>query len=241
MLGTLFWLGATRHTKPTSTYVTYFDEAVTGLDIESPVRFNGVGVGKVKDIRIVPGHNLVEVLMDLDRQFEVRDGMRSRLAMQGITGLKYIELETKRLKPDPPPVLDFTPLYPLIPSRKSDFEELALAVEDIILSIKSIDMKGISDNAVKVLSNVNSLVEKFNAKVEEQKTLSKWTYVAEQANLFLKNVNSMMGEVRLTLKEVNDTAQKTSNLVSVLSQTIKQNPSSLLLSGPPPRQGADKQ
>lgn len=237
---TLIWLGVSRDTKKVKTHVTYFDEAVVGLDVQSPVRFNGVGVGKVKEIHIVPNHSLVEVLMDIDQTFQIPDGMRARLAMQGITGLKYVELETKRLKPDAPPTLDFVPLYPLIPSRKSDFEELTLAVEDIILMIKSIDMKGISDNAVKILGSANGLIEKFNREVEKEQTLTKWTTLAEQGTIFLRNINSMLGDVKLTLKEINTTAEKTSNLVSGISETVKQNPSSLLLGGPPPKQGVDK-
>src|SRR3989338_6967451 len=175
VLGTLIWLGATRGATKTKTYVTYFDEAVVGLDVESPVRFNGVGIGKVTGIHIIPNHNLVEVLMDIDQDFEMREGMRSRLAMQGITGLKYVELETQRLKPDPPTPLDFVPLFPYIPSRKSDFEELTYAVEDIIGAIKSIDMKGISDNAVQILSSANALINKFNTEIEKEQTLTKWT------------------------------------------------------------------
>ena len=240
VLGTLIWLGATRGVQKSKIYVTYIDEAVVGLDVESAVRFNGVEVGKVRGIHIVPNHSLVEVLMDIDQNFEVRDGMRARLAMQGITGLKYLELETKRLKPDPPIELDFVPLYPYIPSRKSDFEELTFAVEDIILAIKSIDMKGISDNAVKILSSANALIDKFNIEVEKEQTLTKWTAFAEQGSIFLRNVNSMLPDMRLTLKEINSTAEKTSNLASTLNETIKQHPSSLILGGPPPRQGADK-
>ena len=240
VFGTLIWLGANQGNKKMKTYVTYFEEAVVGLDVESAVRFNGVGVGKVKGIHIVPNHNLVEVLMDIDKEFEVSDGMRSRLAMQGITGLKYVELETKRLKPDPPPVLDFVPMYPLIPSRKSDFEELTFAVEEIILAIKSIDMKGISDNAVKILSSANTLMEKFNKEIEKEQTLTKWTALAVQGTIFLKNFNSTLDDVKLTLKDIDAAAQKTSDLISTVSETVKQNPSSLLLSGPPPKQGADR-
>ncbi len=236
----LIWLGVSRDTKKTKTWVTYFEEAVVGLDLDSPVRFNGVGVGKVISIHIVPNHNLVEVLMAIEQDFQVSDEMRSRLAMQGITGLKYVELETNRLKPDAPPVLDFVSLYPLIPSRKSDFEELTMALEDIILMVKSIDMKGISDNAVKILSSANGLVEKFNRELEKEQTLTKWTALAEQGTIFMRNVNSMMGDVHLTLREINDTAEKASDIMSSLSLTIKQNPSSLLLSGPPPKGGVDK-
>mgnify|MGYP001617340583 CR=1 FL=1 len=240
VVATLIWLGANRGSKKTKTYVTYFEEAVVGLDVESPVRFNGVGVGKVKGIHIVPDHNLVEVLMNIDSEFQVRDGTRTRLAMQGITGLKYIELETKRLKLDPPPVLDFAPMYPLIPSRRSDFEELTLAVEDIILAIKSIDMKGISDNAVKILSSANFLIEKFNHEIEKEQTLTKFTSFAEQGTILFANLNSTLSDVKLTLKEIDAAAQKASDLVSTVSETVKQNPSSLLLSGPPRKQGADR-
>ncbi len=240
VIGTLIWLGATHDAKKMKIYVTYFDEAVVGLDLGSAVRFNGVGVGKVRDIHIVPDHNLVEVLMDIDADFDIREGMRARLAMQGITGLKYVELETKRLKPDPPPTLDFVPMYPLIPSRKSDFEELTMAIEDIILMVKSIDMKGISDNAVEILGQANALIKRFNTEIEKEQTLTKWTSFADQGTIFLRNMNSMMGDLHVTLKEVETTAQKTSNLVGTLTETVKQNPSSLLLSGPPPKQGVDR-
>ena len=48
----LIWLGASRYFENPQTVVAYFSESVQGLESDSPVKFRGVPVGRVKKIRI---------------------------------------------------------------------------------------------------------------------------------------------------------------------------------------------
>ena len=49
-----FWLSGRTHNENSLIYLTYMSEEVTGLSVQSPVRYNGVPVGFVKSIRLDP-------------------------------------------------------------------------------------------------------------------------------------------------------------------------------------------
>ena len=44
------WLGMSRFLQKGRFYVTYFDESVQGLDVDSPVKYRGVFTGRVESI-----------------------------------------------------------------------------------------------------------------------------------------------------------------------------------------------
>jgi phospholipid/cholesterol/gamma-HCH transport system substrate-binding protein len=46
-------------------YVTYFDESVQGLHEDSRVRYRGVDVGLVMNIRLAPDQKLIQVTLKL--------------------------------------------------------------------------------------------------------------------------------------------------------------------------------
>jgi ABC-type transporter Mla subunit MlaD len=110
----------------TDIYHTYFDETVHGLEIGAPVKFRGVRVGSVKAIDVAPDRLLVDVSLAIDRDAADRldldhaaSKLRARLALQGITGLKLVDLEIATPGSPPPPELTFTPPAHYIPSRPS--------------------------------------------------------------------------------------------------------------------------
>lgn len=107
----------------TVAYHTYFDESVQGLELGSPVKYRGVRIGSVDDIGIAPDRKHVEVVLgllqrDVDRLAlaEGAPALRTQLAVQGLTGLKFVDIDVTA---KPPPVLPFTPEQPYIPSRPS--------------------------------------------------------------------------------------------------------------------------
>jgi paraquat-inducible protein B len=113
--------------------VTYTIEDVSGLDVSSPVRYRGVSVGRVTNIRVDPRAEPVEIDFEvfLDRLNTVgfsAERIRKIVDLRGtfpklraqvignlVTGEAYLLLDVPQ-NPPPPISLGFTPTRPYIPS-----------------------------------------------------------------------------------------------------------------------------
>lgn len=74
-------------------YSIFFSGSVSGLEQGSQVRYNGLRIGRVETIRIRPDDvKQVEVKITIDGGTPVKKDTVAVLQMQGITGMKYIEL-----------------------------------------------------------------------------------------------------------------------------------------------------
>jgi len=141
----LGWRGVVR--SDTVRYHTYFDETVQGLEIGSPVKFRGVLIGSVAEIQIAPDRTHVDVALALDTAETRRLGLaerkpevRAALGTQGITGVKFIDIDLFDPKTSPAPQLSFRPAENYIPARPSF-------------------MKGVTDNLEVVSQRLPELVD----------------------------------------------------------------------------------
>jgi phospholipid/cholesterol/gamma-HCH transport system substrate-binding protein len=86
-------------------YIEYKDVSVSGLDVGSPVKYLGIKVGTIDDIRIDPEDiSSVIVEIKIKEGTPIKDDVRAEIVSVGITGLKVIELrggskEANLLKP----------------------------------------------------------------------------------------------------------------------------------------------
>jgi paraquat-inducible protein B len=159
--------GSGRLFRQTREFVLYFDNSVNGLRVGAPVKFKGVEIGSVKDIRLqlekgkevdkIPVIIQIDLekltsrgapsLVAIDRQaFDkaiVERGLRGQLEMESlVTGLLYV-------------ALDFFPgttinlvqqanadnKYPEIPTLPTAFEQAKDAVTRIMDKLEEIDFK----------------------------------------------------------------------------------------------------
>lgn len=159
----VIWLGMTSFLRKGELYVTYFDESVQGLGVDSPVKFRGVPVGRVQAIRIAPDYQLIEVVILIDDE-HAEDENRfadsvAAISNVGITGAMFVEIDKRGPEAhDFSPRLDFTPEYPVIASRPSDIKKLFREIDEIAMKIKSIDFKGISDQAMLAFATINTVM-----------------------------------------------------------------------------------
>lgn len=74
-------------------YFVLFNQSVSGLEPGAPVKYNGVSVGRVEQVGINPKDVAqVRVKISVDAGTPIKKDTKAVLNMQGITGLKFIEL-----------------------------------------------------------------------------------------------------------------------------------------------------
>jgi len=93
IFGFTYWLLKPSAESETAKYLIHFDESVMGLNIDAPVKYRGINVGKVSQLRINPKNSeQVEVLVTILKSTPIKSSTVAKLTAQGITGLSYINL-----------------------------------------------------------------------------------------------------------------------------------------------------
>lgn len=88
----LIWLTGFEGDAEYQTYDVIFDGSVAGLAEGGDVRYNGIRVGTVTEIRLGADPRLVRVRIDVDERTPVTVDSQARLEFQGITGVAFIEI-----------------------------------------------------------------------------------------------------------------------------------------------------
>jgi phospholipid/cholesterol/gamma-HCH transport system substrate-binding protein len=74
-------------------YLAIEEESVAGLNLNAPVKYNGVEIGKVKFIELDPlNPQLVNLYLAIERGSPVKQDTVAVLKTQGLTGIAYVEL-----------------------------------------------------------------------------------------------------------------------------------------------------
>jgi phospholipid/cholesterol/gamma-HCH transport system substrate-binding protein len=74
-------------------YLAVEDESVAGLNLDAPVKYNGVDVGKVQAIRLDKVNpQRVSLLFAIERGTPIKEDTVAILKTQGLTGIAYVEL-----------------------------------------------------------------------------------------------------------------------------------------------------
>ena len=75
-------------------YLALVGESVAGLNLNAPVKYRGVDVGKVRDISLDANNpEQVRLLFAIERGTPIKDDTVAVLRTQGLTGIAYFELD----------------------------------------------------------------------------------------------------------------------------------------------------
>lgn len=127
MVGALFgfvlWMSRVEG-RDRAEYDIFFQDAVTGLDVGGDVRFNGVPIGQVKQIALVPHDpRKVRVRISVAAEAPILRGTVATLEPLGLTGITFVQLAGSTV--GAPPLVEPGPYgVPIIPSRPSPLSEL---------------------------------------------------------------------------------------------------------------------
>ncbi len=129
----IIWLGMSRYLEKGQYYVSYFNESVQGLEIDSPVKYRGVAIGRVDSIGVAPDAKLIEVVLKIESGQPLQSDLVAQLKSVGITGIMFVELDRKKEgEPDRSPSLSFPAKHPVVASKPSGISELLTGLDDAL-------------------------------------------------------------------------------------------------------------
>jgi phospholipid/cholesterol/gamma-HCH transport system substrate-binding protein len=144
-------------------YHTYFDESVQGLDVGAPVKYRGVRIGSVASIAVAPDRKHVGVGLALTADQAERLGLaeanpelRTQLSTQGLTGVKFVEIDFADPSANPPPELPFPPGSHYVPARTSTIKSLEESLQGIGERLPEL-----VDRAVSTLTKLEAMLDEL--------------------------------------------------------------------------------
>ena len=136
LIAGVIWLGAgAEYRKSYNDYLVYMSESVAGLNLNAPVRYRGVSVGRVKKISIAPDkQESVRLLLEIESGITIRESTVATLRNQGLTGIATIELSGGDAQS---PVLEAKngEKYPVIRSAPSLMTRLDATITPILTNL----------------------------------------------------------------------------------------------------------
>lgn len=178
IFGFTYWLLKPSSKDEMQKYLIYFNESVSGLNLNAPVKYRGISVGKVVDLRINPSNiEQVQATVEILKTTPIKETTVAKLTAQGITGLTYINLS---LGDNSAPLLKVKKgeAYPVIKSVPSLF-------------------KNVEKSLGELSSQLSDVLEKANTFLDENNRHETHRVLAHTANI-LEHVDAILDEKTVT-------------------------------------------
>jgi phospholipid/cholesterol/gamma-HCH transport system substrate-binding protein len=158
LLAGILWLSRTDYRGVYDRYYTYMDESVSGLSTDSSVRYNGVDIGRVKEIVLnADNPEQVRLALDLVRGTPIKEDTIAFLETQGLTGITTVNLRGGSAASSPLQARSGE-AYPVIQSRRSFYAELNYTLSRLMTN----------EHIPALLANLNSLTQEARGWVDAQ-------------------------------------------------------------------------
>ncbi len=209
--GYAIWAAKSSNREATMQYDIEFDGSVSGLQIGSPVSFNGIRVGSVKNVAISPrDSSKVDVLIEVLATLPVRSDSEASLELKGITGQSGISISSgSQNSPLLTEVSDQVP--PVIKSRNSELQQVVQTFPEVLTEAKA-TFKQL--NAFLDEENKQHF-DKFLANLSEisgtaKSTMRKLDQLAADLDSAVDNVNLAMADLQKAAHTLNETVSQAS-------------------------------
>ena len=208
LLAFSYWMLKPNDEAKEKTYIIYFTESVFGLNLNAPVKFRGINVGRVSKLRINPANSEeVEVQVSILASTPIKENVVAKLTAQGITGLTYINLTLGDAKPLQKVEVDGR-MYRVIPTAPSFFKHFEQSFGSM-----SEEMTGALLQAKRLLNDENQheFMQLINSSASVMQKIDKTLDQAtiEHLQSSVKNIDIATAQLTETLRSVEKTAQHT--------------------------------
>ncbi|HET6779489.1 MAG TPA: MlaD family protein [Gemmatimonadales bacterium] len=223
-------IGSGRYFRRTAPFVLYFPGSVNGLRIGAPVKFRGVEIGSVQDIRLqlqsdqsvyripviigidpkkITSLGGSETILNSPAEYQraIDGGLRGQLQSESfVTGLLFVALD---FFPGSPASFVQLPRtgkfrYREIPTEPSSTEKARMAVSEVLTKLAESDLVGLVDSARQTVSELHQLV------------------ASPDLRLAIRSLNQVAGRVGEAAGTVSQLAAGLDSNVSGLTQDLRQ-------------------
>lgn len=203
------WFGGFSMTSDAETYDIYFLNSVSGLSVGGTVRYSGVFVGQVSDIRFDPDNaSRIRVTIEVVPETPIFRDTVATLELQGLTGVVYVQLVNSDPGEEPLEIAEGQD-YPVIQSAQSKFDQLFSGAPDVInggISALERINRMLSDENLAHVANILEKVETITASLEEP----------------AKNIQPLMAELSAALTDVEEAANAIEKVAASADGFIKE-------------------
>ncbi|NOX38372.1 MAG: MCE family protein [Calditrichaeota bacterium] len=154
-------------------YIAYENVSVGGLEVGSPVKYLGINVGTIEDIRIDPENvNRVIVKVALEPGTPIKNDSRADIVSIGITGLKTIEIRGgSREAPLLKPGAYILPGSSITEEITGKAEVIAEKVEALLNNLQEFTRPENLNKITLFAENANQTLHRMNMLIEENRAL----------------------------------------------------------------------
>lgn len=201
----VYWYSGNRVHQTYQRYEIYFNGSVSGLEQGAAVRYLGVRVGRVVQMRIDPRDaGRVEVVAAIQSTTPISPRTVAELNLQGVTGLLYIDLQQSS-RPAPPKVPGIE--YPVIRSAPSQF--------DVFMA----QLPRLSAAAGGVIERLNRLLNDHNIN-DISRSLDNLSQASRSLPQAIQSVNALLVELRTATAQLGATAASARGLMSTAGPQV---------------------
>jgi phospholipid/cholesterol/gamma-HCH transport system substrate-binding protein len=224
------WLTLGDFSTQYTTYRVYLDESVAGLYLDAPVKYRGVEVGKVTGIDLNPNvPDQVQLTLDLVSTTPIRTDTVAELAVQGLTGIAFLDLKGGTLEA-PALMVEAGQEYPVIPSSPSFFARLDMTGTELIANVnalahrlaKLLDAEG-RRSLRKIMANINTITAAFaNRHVELEQTITNTSRASEQLAPLLAQIDETAKSIEVMADRVAEASESLDRYVDNSGAGVQQ-------------------
>ncbi|MFN3230841.1 MAG: MlaD family protein [Alphaproteobacteria bacterium] len=233
---TILWASGSDGDRDYDTYRIYFDTAVTGLSPSGEVRYSGLYVGTVTDIRLDPNNpSRVRVTIEVVEGTPITTNSVATLEVQGLTGVSFVQIianDSDRATAGAPLEAPEGEDYPVIPSRVTGLQGVFMSAPELLdAGIRLLNQanKIVSDeNIQKIVAIIDDIqtvtggVAGRTPEIEEAIVLLR--DALDKANQVALNINSLTeDELPLLIADLRTAAQNFEELGGTLNETVNEN------------------
>lgn len=234
-LGGLIVFGSGKFFEQRTKIIMYFEGSVNGLSVGAPLKFKGVPIGAVSEIRLMfdAEENIVaipvvaeidntKVSTDLGNEIDlddesleelVRQGLRATLESQSlVTGLLFVGLD---IVPDSgAKTLPIQGEYPQIPTLPSTLEQFSATLTEVLKQIREVDFKKLGEGITKTVDGLQKIVNS----PEIAETITELDQTLAAMRQAVEEVNRVIGPVATNIE---DATKEATRVMESLRKTVE--------------------